>query len=31
MLTSLGPDLEPGFPLPYDPTNGTVSPGDITR
>ncbi len=31
MLTSLGPDLEPNFPIPYDTTNGTVSVGDITR
>ncbi|MCX7019741.1 MAG: prepilin-type N-terminal cleavage/methylation domain-containing protein [bacterium] len=31
MATSLGPDQEPGYPAIYDPTNGTVSWGDITR
>jgi len=31
MLTSLGPDYQANFPVPYDPTNGTVSSGDIVR
>ncbi len=31
MLTSLGPNQNPGFPMIYDPTNGTLSDGDITR
>lgn len=31
ILTSLGPDQEPRFPIIYDPTNGTVSNGDISR
>jgi type II secretion system protein G len=31
IFTSLGPDQEPNFPMPYDPTNGTVSIGDISR
>lgn len=31
MLTSLGPDYNANFPLTYDPTNGTVSNGDIVR
>lgn len=30
-LTSLGPNRKPEFPKIYDPTNGTVSDGDITR
>ena len=31
ILTSLGPDQIPNFPIIYDPTNGTVSQGDISR
>lgn len=31
MLTSLGPDQQPRFPIVYDPTNGTISNGDISR
>lgn len=31
MLTSLGPDYQANFPIPYDPTNGVVSIGDIVR
>jgi len=31
MLTSLGPDYNANFPLTYDPTNGTISDGDIVR
>lgn len=31
MLTSLGPDQDADFPVTYDPTNGTVSNGDLVR
>jgi prepilin-type N-terminal cleavage/methylation domain-containing protein len=31
ILTSLGPDRDPNFPMIYDATNGTVSTGDISR
>ncbi|AXA37487.1 MAG: hypothetical protein KatS3mg130_0059 [Candidatus Sumerlaea sp.] len=31
ILTSLGPDQTAQWPIPYDPTNGTVSTGDIAR
>lgn len=31
MFTSLGPDYNANFPTPYDPTNGTISNGDIVR
>ena len=31
MLTSLGPDQQADYPVTYDPTNGTVSGGDILR
>jgi type II secretion system protein G len=30
-VTSLGPDRDADFPVIYDPTNGTISNGDITR
>jgi type II secretion system protein G len=30
LIISLGPSKRFGYFLPYDPTNGTVSPGDIT-
>jgi hypothetical protein len=31
VLTSLGPDYTADFPMIYDPTNGTISNGDISR
>jgi general secretion pathway protein G len=31
VLTSLGPDYDADFPVIYDPTNGTISNGDISR
>ncbi|MFB3895241.1 MAG: type IV pilin protein [bacterium] len=31
VIDSIGPDYTPGFAIPYDPTNGTVTNGDIVR